>query len=352
MKTVFDGLAFPGFEARNRIAAASVGRNLADINGHVPDDLYNIYRELAEGGAGIIITEMTMVSKNDYPVPGFTRLQDDAVVPEYRKLADVAHRSGSVIVAQLAFGGYFRAGSQEQVSPDDLTEGELAGIARDFVLAAARAKEAGFDGVELHCAHGFLLNKVMSPAFNHREDEYGGNVENRCRLTLEIIRGIRERCGDFPILAKVNSTDGRPDGILEEESVAICKLLEAAGVCAIEASGMDASVAKIKPGDTEGYFAPFGKELKKNVSVPVILTGGHRSVEHMERLLNEGACDMFSIARPLIREPGIVARWQGGDQKPSDCVSCNMCYQVKGHKCIRGTLHPDGTVTKNEREQG
>ena len=241
-------------------------------------------------------------------------------------------------------------GVQEQVYPDDMTQEELQSVAQDFISAAVRARNAGFDGVELHCAHGFLLNKIMSPAFNHRTDEYGGNTRNRCTLMLEIILGIREQCGDFPILAKVNSTDCRPDGIQEEESIEICKLIEAAGIDAIEVSGMDASVSKIKPGDSEGYFAPFGKELKKNISIPVILTGGHRSKEHMEQILNEDACEMFSIARPLIREPGLIARWQSGDLKPSDCVSCNMCYKVKGHKCIRGTLHPDGTVTKNERE--
>lgn len=348
MKTIFDKTAIAGLEIRNRISAASVGRNLADIDGHIPESLYEIYRELAEGGAGLIISEMTMVSKNDYPVPGFTRLQDDEVIPEYKQLTDMAHQAGALIVAQLAYGAYFKAGMQ--FSPDELTQEELQSVAHDFISAAARAKKAGFDGVELHCAHGFLLNKVMSPAFNHRTDEYGSSVENRCRLTLEIIRGIHEQCGDYPILAKVNSTDGRPDGNQEKESITICKLIEAARIDAIEVSGMDASVSKIKPGDSEGYFAQFGKELKKNVSIPVILTGGHRSKEHMEQILNEDACDMFSIARPLIREPGLIARWQSGSLKPSDCVSCNMCYKVKGHRCIRGTLQPDGTIVKNERE--
>ncbi|HQO56667.1 MAG TPA: NADH:flavin oxidoreductase [Clostridia bacterium] len=348
MKTIFDRLIISGLEIKNRIATASVGRNLADLDGHIPESLYDIYKELAEGGAGLIISEMTMVSVYDYPVPGFTRLQDDAVIPEYKKLTDMVHQADALMVAQLAYGGYFRGGAQ--IIPDEMTQNELREVVQDFISAAVRAKKAGFDGVELHCAHGFLLNKIMSPAFNHRTDEYGGSIENRCRLTLEIIRGIREQCDDLPILAKINSTDGRPDGIREEESIAICKLIEAAGIDIIEVSGMDASVSKIKPGDSEGYFASFGKELKRNISIPVILTGGHRSKEHMEQILNEDACDMFSVARPLIREPGLIARWQNGDLRPSDCVSCNMCYKVKGHKCIRGTLHPDGTITKNERE--
>lgn len=348
MKTIFDKITIAGLEIKNRIAAASVGRNLADLDGHIPESLYDIYKEISEGGAGLIISEMTMVSVHDYPVPGFTRLQDDAVIPEYKKLTDMVHQAGTLVVAQLAYGAYFNA--EAQVSPDDLTQEELQSIEQDFISAAVRAKKAGFDGVELHCAHGFLLNKIMSPAFNHRTDEYGGSIEKRCKLTLDIIKGIHEQCGDYPIMAKVNSSDERPDGILPEESLADCKLLEAAGTDAIEVSGMNASMTKIKPGEAEGYFASFGKELKKNVSVPVILTGGHRSKEHMEQLLNDGTCDMFSIARPFIREPGLIARWQRGDLKPSDCVSCNMCYKVKGHKCIRGTLHPDGTVTKNERE--
>ncbi len=348
MKSIFEKTIISGLKIKNRVAAASVGRNLADIDGHIPENLYDIYKELAEGGVGLIISEMTMVSGHDYPVPGFTRLQDDAVIPEYKELTDTIHQADSLIVAQLAYGGYFR--DEAQISPDEMSIGELKEVAQDFISAAGRARKAGFDGVELHCAHGFLLNKIMSPAFNHRSDEFGGTIENRCRLTLDIIKGIRKMCGDYPILAKVNSTDGSADGIQKEESIEICKLLEDAGISALEVSGMDASISKIKPGDSEGYFAPFGKELKKSISIPVILTGGHRSREHMEQILNENACDMFSIARPLIREPGLIARWQNGDLKPSDCVSCNMCYKVKGHKCIRGTLQPDGTVTKNERE--
>lgn len=349
MKTIFDEVEIAGLKIKNRIAAASVGRNLADLDGHIPDGLYAIYRELAEGNVGLIITEMTMVSDKDYPVPGFTRLQDDAVIPEYKKLTDMVHQAGSLIVAQLAFGGYFRNGVQ--VSPDDMTKNELVEIGQSFIDAAVRAKEVGFDGVELHCAHGFLLNKIMSPAFNHRSDEYGGNVGNRCRVTLEIIKGIREKCGAYPIMAKVNCNDGQPDGIMENESVSICKLLENSGIDAVEVSAMDATKEKIKPGDNEGYFAYFGKELKKHFSVPVILTGGHRSNEHMGQILGEDACDMFGIARPLIREPGMIARWQSGDLKASDCVSCNQCYKMVGHKCIRGTVQPDGTITKNEREQ-
>lgn len=348
MKTIFDEVTIAELTIKNRIAAASVGRNLADIGGHIPESLYAIYRELAEGDVGLIITEMTMVSEKDYPVPGFTRLQDDAVIPEYKKLTDMVHQAGNVIVAQLAFGGYFRNGAQ--VSTDEMTKEELEDVGQSFIDAAARAKAAGFDGVELHCAHGFLLNKIMSPAFNHRTDEYGGSTENRCKVTMEIIKGIRERCGDFLILAKVNCNDGQPDGIMEDESISISKLLETNGIDAIEVSAMDASKAKIKPGDSEGYFAYFGKELKKQITVPTILTGGHRSKEHMEQLLEENACDMFSIARPLIREPGMIARWKSGNLKPSDCVSCNQCYKMIGHKCIRGTLQPDGTVTRNEHE--
>ena len=348
MKAIFDEATIAGLKIKNRIAAASVGRNLADIAGHIPEALYAVYNELAEGEVGLIITEMTMVSVHDYPVPGFTRLQDDAVIPEYKKLTDMVHQAGSLIVAQLAFGGYFRDGAQ--VSSDEMTKAELEDVGQSFIDAAIRAKEAGFDGVELHCAHGFLLNRIMSPAFNHRTDEYGGSTENRCKVTLGIINGIRQQRGDFPIFAKVNCNDGQSNGIMEDESITICKLLEANGIDAIEVSAMDASKAKIKPGDSEGYFAYFGKELKTQITVPVILTGGHRSKEHMELLLEENACDMFSIARPLIREPGMIARWKSGNLKPSDCVSCNQCYKMVGHKCIRGTLNPDGTVTKNERE--
>jgi 2,4-dienoyl-CoA reductase-like NADH-dependent reductase (Old Yellow Enzyme family) len=352
MKTIFDETTIANLTIKNRVAAAAVGRNLADIDGHITDELYDIYQELAQGGVGLIISEMTMVSDADYLMPGFTRMQDDSVLADYKKLTDIIHQAGIFIVAQLAFGAFHKMDHNDelkQLSPDELSEADIRKIIRDFTDAAVRAKKAGFDGVELHCAHGFLLNKILSPAFNHRTDEYGGKTENRTAIAAEIIREIHGKCGEFPIIAKVNSTDNLAGGITEKESIAICELLVSAGVDAIEVSGMNATVDGIRPGEAEGYFASFAKNLKKAVTVPVVLTGGHRSKEHMERLLSEDACDMFSIARPLIREPGLIARWEKVNLKPSDCVSCNMCASMKGHRCIKGTLHADGAVTKNER---
>lgn len=351
MKTIFDEIRIKDLTMKNRVVAASVGRNLADIDGGIPEELYDIYRELAQSGVGLIISEMTMVSDADYKMPGFTRLQDDSVLADYKKLTDMIHQAGAFIVAQLAFGAFHKMDNQElkQLSPDELSDADIRKIVEDFTEAAVRAKKAGFDGVELHCAHGFLLNKILSPAFNHRTDEYGGKTDNRTTIITEIIREIHEKCGDFPVIAKINSTDNLADGITEKESVEICKKLVTSGVDAIEVSGMNATVDRIRPGETEGYFALFAKKLKKVVSVPVILTGGHRSKEHMELLLSENACDMFSIARPLIREPGLINRWKTGEIKPSDCVSCNMCASMKGHRCIKGTIHADGSVTKNEK---
>ncbi len=352
MSSAFEKIQIRAVEIKNRFAAASVGRNLADIDGHISDELFGIYKELADGGAGLIIFEMTMVSPEDYPIPGFTRLQTDDVIPEYRKLTDDIHKAGAKVVAQLATGSWFRNngdGEPVQLSVDEMTVEELEKAESDFIQGAIRAKEAGFDGIELHLAHGFLLNKLLSPAFNHRTDSYGGDTKRRTEAVLRIIRGIRSKCGDFLIMAKVNSTDGQPDGLQAEESIQICQMLEAASVDAIEVSGMNATVSKIRPGENEGYYADFGVELKKVVNIPVILTGGHRSIEHIEMLIEKGVCDMVSIARPLIREPGMIARWQNGNEKPSDCVSCNLCVNMKGHKCIRGTLKPDGSVIKNER---
>lgn len=352
MKTIFDEIKINNLSIENRVVAASVGRDLADINGRIPKELYEIYKELAQGGVGLIISEMTMVSDADYLMPGFTRLQDESVLADYRKLTDIIHHAGISIVAQLAFGAFHKMdinGEQKQLSPDELSDADIRKIIKDFTDASVRAKEAGFDGVELHCAHGFLLNKILSPAFNHRTDEYGGKTENRTAIITEIIREIREKCNEFPIIAKINSTDNLADGITEKESIAICEILVSAGVDAIEVSGMNATVDRIRLGETEGYFASYAKELKKAVSVPIILTGGHRSKEHMVTLLSDSACDMFSLARPLIREPGLIARWKKGDIKPSYCVSCNMCTSMKGHRCIKGTIHADGSVTKNEK---
>lgn len=353
MKTIFDHTPLGNLEVKNRIVVAATGHNLTDEVGHIPKELFDVYRELAQGGSGFILLEFTSVAVADHFNTGLMRLHRDDLIPEYKKLADMIHSYGAVVMPQLAMGIYLKqsvSGRLVQLSPTQMTKDDIQDIIDKFVSAAARAKTAGFDGVQLHGAHGFVLSTFFSPAYNQRQDEYGGSTGARTKIVTDIIKKIKEQCGDFHVSIKINSSDFMAGGLQPEESLKVCQILEQAGLDSIEVSGMGPCVDGVRPGDSEGFFAPYAKILKNIVLIPVILTGGHRSVEHMEQLLNEDVTDFFSVSRPLIREPGLIARWQNGDMRPSDCVSCNQCFNMHGHSCIRGTVHADGSITQNKRD--
>ena len=163
---------------------------------------------------------------------------------------------------------------------------------------------------------------------------YGGSPENRGRIIVDIMKGIRTKAPSLNITMKINSSDFMREGLMPDESLSIFKLYADEGIDSIEVSGNGTSVAGIKPGVNEAYFKEFALSLAEVTDVPVILVGGHRSFESMEKVLNEGRIDFLSLSRPLIREADLPNRWKSGDKIPAQCVSCNMCYRTPGHECI------------------
>ena len=224
------------------------------------------------------------------------------------------------IIAQLAMGEYK---GKEIV---ELTAGDIDIIRELFIKAADRAVQAGYDGVQIHAAHSFFLSRYISPAHNHRTD----TPET---LIIEIAKAIRANHPDLHITMKINSNDFMYGGLDEKAAMRIC-LACAPYLDSIEVSGNGTSRAGIRPGVNEAYFEKFALALAEKVGIPVILVGGHRSIKHMNKVLNDGGIEYLSLSRPLIREPDLINRWQGGDCSPAKCVSCNMCYRTPAHKCI------------------
>jgi 2,4-dienoyl-CoA reductase-like NADH-dependent reductase (Old Yellow Enzyme family) len=204
-----------------------------------------------------------------------------------------------------------------------------------FAMAARRAKIAGFDGVQIHGAHGYLLSEFISPKFNHRTDEYGGSIENRARLPLAVLQAIREAVGaDYPVLIKLNCKEFVDDGLQPEEFVQVGKMLADAGIDAIEVSGGLPVSPKTRPSqlginreEKEAYFQEEAKALRKETDVTIILVGGNRSFHIAERLVVEGVADYISMSRPFIREPRLINRWKAGDLTKAACLSDNMCFK-------------------------
>ncbi len=336
MKQIFEPVKMNHIELKNRLLRSATWEGIANPDGSVTEEAYEIYEELAKGGVGAIITGFTSTSLHDYYFGGMMRLCDDALIPQYRRLTDIIHAECIPVITQLALGAYYREanGRYLQVEPDDMTAEEIKYVIQQFTDAAIRAEKAGFDGVQIHAAHFFFLSRFISPAVNHRTDEYGSSTENRARILLDIMNGIREVAPNLHITIKINSSDFTYGGIEESECLAVCKLLDQAGIDSIEISGNGTSVGGIKAHVNEGYFVPIAAEIAKAVSCPVIVVGGFRSLDIMEEVLNKTNIELISLSRPLLREPDLPNKMKADPAVISKCVSCNACYSSQAHKCI------------------
>ena len=336
MKKIFESIELKNMTLKNRLVRSATWEGIANPDGSLTEEAYKIYKELAKGGVGLIITGFTSVALADFYFDGMMRLCDDGLISQYKRLVDVIHTEKCPVITQLALGAFYREenGTYRQVEPDYMTEKEIQLVIRQFVDAAVRAKKAGFDGVQIHAAHFFFLSRFISPAVNHRTDTYGGATEKRIRILLEIMDRIRRDAGGLHIAIKINSNDFTNGGLEEDECLAICKVLDHAGIDSIEISGNGTSVGGIKAHVNEGYFAPFAARVADEVSCPVIVVGGFRSLDTMENILNKTKTSLISLSRPLLREPDLPNRMKDDPAVISRCISCNRCYSSVSHKCI------------------
>jgi len=228
----------------------------------------------------------------------------------------------------------------------EMSTADIQGVVKAYGAAARRAQTSGFDGVQIHAAHGYLLSQFLSPAFNQRKDEYGGGIRNRARALLEVLRETRQAVGtDYPVLVKINCQDFIENGLQPQDSLQAAQMLVENGIDAIELSGgmliggkLSPSRMGIKSEEKEAYFQNEARAFKENIHVPLILVGGNRSFQVADQMINEGVADYISLCRPLIREPGLINRWKSGDLSKAACLSDNMCFKPamegKGIYCL------------------
>jgi len=360
MKELFEKTSINGLELKNRFIRSATWERMADDKGHLTERLLNVYEKLAEGGAAAIITGYAFVIEDEQPNARMMGIYNDSFIEEYKKLTDAVHKRGSKIILQIVYGGSFTwyntaerviwgpsavTNKVSNVTPKEMTLEEIKILIEAFGDAALRAKKSGFDGVEIHGAHSYLLNMFLSPFFNVREDEYGGSAENRARIIYDIYDNARAKVGkEFPILIKLNCSDFMGDkGFTFDDCKEICRNLAAKGIDAIEISGGPVFRAPKPEKDPSGfpeesigkesYFAAYAKEIAQTVDVPVILVGGNRSVETMENLLNDSSAVYFSISRPLLSEPDLINKWSRDRNYKPRCVSCNKCFDENGNTC-------------------
>jgi NADPH2 dehydrogenase len=304
----------------NRLVLPPMATSKANADGSMSDALLAYYDEKSRDGAfGLIITEHCYVTRQGMNRVGQPSIADDGTIGGWRRLTDAIHANGSKVAMQINHCGgacSAEATGLEVVGPSDvavplgrdeavrpLTREEIATIVGQFADAARRVKAAGFDGVEIHAAHGYLLTQFFSPLTNRRTDEYGGDVPGRIRIHLEVIRAVRASVGDdFPVLLRLGARDYIEGGTTLADSQAAAVEFEHSGVDILDVTG-GLSGYTVPGHDEPGWFAELSEGLKAVVSIPVILTGGVTEPEHAEALLVAGSADLIGVGRAVLKDP-------------------------------------------------
>ena len=343
MTILKDKLTLPcGAQIKNRICKAAMTERIAFSDNYTNQRHLNLYKKWTEGDIGILLTGNVQVDKKHLEGPANVCIEEETYIeqlPLLRKWAEEGTKDNTHLWMQISHAGRQTPGeinsspkapSSVQLKipgrnygiPSALTTEEIQEIIKKFTFVAKIARETGFTGIQIHSAHGYLLSEFLSPDINLREDEWGGTVENRSRIHVEIIKNIRREVGeDFPISVKMNSADFQKGGFSPDDSIQVAKIIEAAGVDNIEISGgtyeqprllgldnvsINPDRSEIRKESTiarEAYFLEYAEKIKKNIQIPLMVTGGFRTKQGMESAVKSGACEIVGVGRPLCANP-------------------------------------------------
>ncbi len=390
MPNLFDATRIKTLELKNRIVRSATHEGMSDENGFPQEALFRLYERIARGGTALIITGYAFVRRdgnsNLFRMQGIDR---DGHIPAYRELVDHVHNHGAKIAMQIAHSGRQTtrqaAGTQPMgpspvkdralfTTPRPMSARDIQDIIEAFAQAARRVKAAGFDAVQLHAAHGYLLNQFLSPYTNRRTDGWGGPIENRMRIVAEIYRRTRHLVGaDFPILIKINAYDTKKNGLRLEEGVIMARMMSEMGFDGIEIScgifednfstirgdaPLDAIVDDwdiyqkknalyrfamrrfgrkiINPLPfSEAYNLQAAKAVKAVVKVPVFLVGGMTVPSTIQQTIEQADADYISFSRAIIADAGFPDKIRNGCTEPSRCIHCNLCMAYSTRRPLR-----------------
>ena len=337
-------LALPnGLELKNRVAKAAMTENIADpVDGDPNERHFRLYERWSHGGAGLLITGNVMIDRRFLEQAGNVVLDARSNFEAFHEFARRAKSGGAKVIMQVSHPGRQSslfitrkpvapsAGSAVKMiasfaKPRALEADEIEALIRAYGAMAARAEKAGFDGVQIHSAHGYLGSQFLSPLTNLRTDQWGGSLENRARFLLESIRAVRrETSPSFAVSVKLNSSDFQRGGFTHEESIEVARLLDAEGIDLLEISGGNYESPALLVGVDDGraestksreaYFFKYAEGIRQAFKRPLMLTGGLRSASVMNEVLESGAVDVIGLARPLAVDPDFPAKLLAGDR--------------------------------------
>lgn len=362
MADLFEKNVLTGIELENRFVRSATYEGLAEKNGAATDRMTELLIDLVSGGVGLLITGHAYISPEGQAGNLQLGIYCDELKESLSKMVASIHQAGGKIIAQISHSGCQAqptVTNQDPIGPSainrpndvvckEMTIEDIDRIILAFGKAGGRAKDCGFDGVQIHGAHGYLLSQFLSPFYNKRTDKYGGTVENRARIVVEVLKSIKSHTNaDYPVHIKMNSEDFLDGGLTCDEMLEVAKILEKNGIGAIELSGgaIDSppELSPVRPAkeqskDWEVFYRQAAKRFKENLSVPLILVGGFRSFDIAKEVIESSTADYISMSRPLVREPGLVNRWKSGDTAMATCISCNGCFiparKGKGIYCV------------------
>ncbi len=396
-KKTFEPVTICNIHFKNRLIRSATHEGMADDEGFATNDLKKLYVRLAKGGAGGIITGYSSVQADGKsPLYNMTMIDKDEYIPKFKEITDAVHEFGTPIIMQIAHCGKqtrskitglptvapsaVRDKFYNEDMPKELSVDEINIIIDNFVSAILRAKKAGFDGVQIHGAHGYLLSQFLSSHSNRRKDEWGGTTQKKYRIISEIYKRAMNIIGDYPVLIKISAHDSQKNGVRVDEAVAIAKLLEGSGCAGIEVSsgviedGLYTMRGEVLPGDAAMEYTfkykklpswakkianPIIKRLikqpkpllkynldaaiqiKKAVNIPVIVVGGINNISDINHIIENENIDFVSMSRPFITQSDIVKRFEQGKQTKSKCIMCNYCAIIgeeRPLKCYQGKL--------------
>lgn len=396
MNNVFEEASIGNIKLNNRIIRSATHESMANENGKPTEQLIRKYEALANGEVGAIITGYAGIQQNGKaPLKNMLMIDSDEQIASYKEMVNAVHNYNTPIILQIAHCGRqtlskitglptvapspIRDKLYNEDLPHQLSETEVNELINNFVLCIERAMKAGFDGVQLHLAHGYLLSSFLSPHMNKRKDKWGGNLENRYRIVNDIMKLARERIGNYPILVKMNAYEKSKDGMKIEEAIKIAQLLEQSGCDAIEVScgvaeeGFVTSrgdfpydiickynhrISKLpkiifpilkpvlkrtmtSPKPYSLYNLRNAEEIKRHVKIPVIVVGGIRKIKDIKDIIEQDKSDFVSMSRPFIIEADIVKKFKESRQTESKCINCNYCMigtEIESLKCYFGRI--------------
>lgn len=357
---LFSPFKIGSMDIKNRIIMPAMETHLCDKEGFVTDEIISYYCERIKGGVGYVTIENTGVDPAGRLNDGMMLLHDDSFVDGFRRLVDAVHKLDGKIVVQLSHGGrealtYYTGlepvapscipSPLTKQTPRELNTDEIPKLVERFADGAKRAMAAGADGVEIHMAHGYLVNQFLSPEANHRTDGYGGSTENRTRFAVDIVKAIRKIApADYPVICRISADEYTDSGIKLDESKIHAKMLEAAGASAIHVSACNSSSPFFNIPTyylDEGCFTHLAEAIKGVVDVPIITVGRILGPEFAERILDDGKADLVAFGRVLIGDPHMPEKARNGQlDEIRPCLSCNKCINSIMDRMLICTVNP------------